>query len=292
MVTGTIYNTLKLQTLDNKWQQKKNSENVLSRDEINERANWTQEDWLKHDFEEQLEKNKEAAKKTEIDNKIMYGGTLTPEEEKYLEQNNPEALQKYRQMKAEKKAYEEKLRNCKTKDEVQRLKTNTLNGYLSSFKKIENNPCIPLSEKLAKAQEMLGKSRNIQEAERKFMATSEYQNMPTEAEEAKERAEERSELNEEVTKEISKAAEADKMKDGEAEEIEAKEPDDAVKAEDGNEDIDDKKKKIKPKKKEISLEIEETYDRVRMQADLDDIENVNPKTDSPKTVGGNIDLAL
>ena len=252
MVTGTIYNTLKLQTLDNKWQQKKNSENVLSRDEINERANWTQEDWLKHDFEEQLEKNKEAAKKTEIDNKIMYGGTLTPEEEKYLEQNNPEALQKYRQMKAEKKAYEEKLRNCKTKDEVQRLKTNTLNGYLSSFKKIENNPCIPLSEKLAKAQEMLGKSRNIQEAERKFMATSEYKNMPTEA----------------------------------------KEPDDAVKVEDGNEDIDDKKKKIKPKKKEISLEIEETYDRVRMQADLDDIENVNSKTYSPKTVGGNIDLAL
>ena len=62
--------------------------------------------------------------------------------------------------------------------------------------------------------------------------------------------------------------------------------------EDGNEDIDDKMKKIKPKKKEISLEIEETYDRVRMQADLDDIENVNSKTYSPKTVGGNIDLAL
>ena len=31
MVTGTIYNTLRLQTLDQKWQQKKDSGNVGKR---------------------------------------------------------------------------------------------------------------------------------------------------------------------------------------------------------------------------------------------------------------------
>ena len=203
MFGATIYNTLRLQTMNNEWLQKKDSGNVLSKQELNERANWTQDDWLKHDFQEQLENNKEAAKKTALDNKIMSGETLTPEEERYLRENNPGALERYRRTKAEKKAYEEKLRNCKTKDEVQRLKTNTLNGYLSSFKKIENNPNIPMNEKLAKAQEMLGKTRNIQDAERKFMATSEYKNLPTEAEEAVSRADECRERNEYFQEEVS-----------------------------------------------------------------------------------------
>ena len=117
MVTGTIYNTLRLQTLDQKWQQKKDSGNVLSRKEINERENWTQADWMKHDFEEQLARNREAGKKTELSNKIMSGETLTPEEEEYLENNDPQTLQRYRQTKAEKKSYEKKLRSCKTREE-------------------------------------------------------------------------------------------------------------------------------------------------------------------------------
>lgn len=189
---STIYNTVRLQTLNQKWVQKKESGQALTKKERNERENWTSEDWLLHDFKEQMASNKEASKKTELDNKIISGGVLTPEEEKYLEQNDPEKLKKYRQMRAEKKAYEEKLRKCKTKDEVQRLKTQTLGGYMSALKKIENNPNIPLSEKLAQAQQYLAKTRNIQDAEAKFMATAEYGELPTEAEEAKERAEESS----------------------------------------------------------------------------------------------------
>lgn len=207
IISGTISNTVKLQMQNSKWQAKKDSGNVLSKEERNERANWTQADWLKNDFQEQLAQNKEASKNTDIRNKIMYGGVLTPEEEKYLEQNDPSMLQKYKQVRQEKKAYEEKLKKCKTKDEVQKLKTETLGGYLSSLKKVENNPNIPLSEKLAQAQETLAKTRSIQKVEIKFMQSAAYANLPTEAEEEKERSDETKVENEQALVEVKESVE-------------------------------------------------------------------------------------
>lgn len=256
MVTGTIYNTLRLQTLDQKWQQKKDSGNVLSRKEINERENWTQADWMKHDFEEQLARNREAGKKTELGNKIMSGETLTPEEEEYLEKNDPQTLQKYRQTKAEKKSYEKKLKNCKTREEVQRLKTNTLSGYLTAFKKIENDPYIPLSEKLAKAQEMLGKSKNIEAAERKFMTTARYRELPTEEE-----------LREAVQQENTKEEQPAEKSTETPEEKQTGQP-----AEKSAENTD------------WSIEIQETYDKIKKQAE--------PKQEVPAAVGSRVDLVL
>lgn len=190
MISGTVKNAVQLQVLNNKWQQKKES-GKLTKEERNARENWTQDDYIIQDIKEQAENNREVEYDTKIDNKIMAGGTLTPEEEKYLEQNNPEALKKYKEIKAEKKNYEEKLRKCKTKDEVERVKLNTMGEYASSLKKVVNDPLIPKSEKLAKAQEMLAKTNNVQEVHIKFVGSLEYEELPTEGEEAQERAEER-----------------------------------------------------------------------------------------------------
>lgn len=184
--------------LVNKWNQKKSSGNVLSKEEKNERDSWTNDDWMKHNFQEELENNREASIKNNISGKINAGGTLTPEEERYLEKNDPAALNRYRQAKMEKKAYEEKLKRCKTKDEVERLKTNEMSGMLASFKKIEHDPYIPISEKFAKAMEMLAKSRNMEEAEQKFKASAEYEELPTEAEINANNVEEIIEENEEI----------------------------------------------------------------------------------------------
>lgn len=190
MISGTVKNAVQLQVLNNKWQQKKES-GKLTKEERNARENWTQDDYIIQDIKEQAENNRQVEYDTKIDNKIMAGGTLTPEEEKYLEQNNPDALKKYKEIKAEKKNYEEKLRKCKTKDEVERVKLNTMGEYASSLKKVVNDPLIPKSEKLAKAQEMLAKTNNVQEVHIKFVGSLEYEELPTEGEEAQERAEER-----------------------------------------------------------------------------------------------------
>lgn len=184
--TGNISNTVKLQIQDNKWMQNKKSEEQLSKKELNKRDEWTTTDWQIYNFKNQLDDNRQSGIISEIYNKIMAGEELTPEEEKYLEKNNPTALQEYRNTKLELKAYEEKLKGCKTKDEVKRLKVTTMAQELSAFKKVENNPCIPKSEKLAKAEEMLAKARNVQKAEERFMQTAHYGNMPEEGEIASE----------------------------------------------------------------------------------------------------------
>ena len=59
------------------------------------------------DFQDQLEHNREAEKRQKIDNKIMSGGSLSPEEISYLEKNDPVALKKYRETKEEKEPIEE-----------------------------------------------------------------------------------------------------------------------------------------------------------------------------------------
>ena len=190
MISGTVKNAVQLQVLNNKWQQKKDS-GKLTKDERNARENWTKEDYLIQDIKEQAEQNRKAEHDTRIDNKIMAGGTLTPDEEKYLEQNNPEALKKYKEIKAEKKLYEEKLKKCRTKEEVERVKLNTMGEYASALKKVVNDPLIPKSEKLAKAREMLAKTNNVQNVHISFVNSSEYEELPAEGEEAVERTEER-----------------------------------------------------------------------------------------------------
>ena len=104
ILSGTIASTVQLQMLNNKWMQKKESGNVLSKQELNERSTWTSEQFMIADFQDQLEHNREAEKRQKIDNKIMSGGSLSPEEISYLEKNDPVALKKYRETKEEKES--------------------------------------------------------------------------------------------------------------------------------------------------------------------------------------------
>lgn len=256
IISGTVSGAVQLMALNNKWQQKKESGEVLSRDEVNERATWTKEDWLKHDIEEQAAQNRETSTRTGIDNKILAGGALTPEEEKYLERESPATLQKYKEVKAEKKAYEEQLKQCKTKDDVQRLKTETLGEYAASMKKVENDPYIPMSEKLAKAQELLAKTRNVQEVELKFIQSPAYDKLPTEAEEAKERSEEREQEQEQI---LETPKETDTDTDDDA---------------------------------DVSQEIEDAYQRIQLHVQLDDDGDADTRSDSERKVGEQIDIVV
>lgn len=182
MITGTVRNAVRLQSLTNKWEQKKQSGEVLSKEERNARENWTKEERMLDDYKHQLAEEKENGKKNAIANKISGGQTLTPEEERYLASYDPQALSEYRQTQNERKAYEEKLKHCKTKDDVKQLKTTTLGNQLSSLKQVINDPHIPLNEKYKKALQALGKAKNVQEAEKEFIDSGAYEKLPTQEE--------------------------------------------------------------------------------------------------------------
>lgn len=211
MITGTILNTVKLQVLNNEWQQKKN--NINDKKSASE---MTQEERMLADFQAQIDRERESNSHADIYNKLKSGGKLTPEEEAYLEENDPEALKKYREDQAEKEAYERELKNCKTKDQVDRVKMNKLSNFAVQAKKISTNPYIPIEKKLELMNQLNDKLCRVNKAHMDFLDSQKYRDMPTEKELADERKEE-TDKSQESIKEVSKeyATETDKDEDEE-----------------------------------------------------------------------------
>lgn len=197
MITGTIKNAVKLQFLENKWQQKKND--INAKKPIKE---MTQEERMLADFQKQVEKERESNLHADLYNKLKSGGKLTSEEISYLEQNDPEALRKYREDQAEKKAYERELKNCKTKDEVDRVKMNKLGNFAAQAKKITTDPYIPLDKKVELMNQLNDKLCRVNQAHMEFLDSQQYRDMPTEAELLKERTEEITEMQEDMQEEV------------------------------------------------------------------------------------------
>ncbi|MBR4144030.1 MAG: hypothetical protein IKU06_01065 [Lachnospiraceae bacterium] len=233
MITGTISNAVRQDFLSKKWDAKKKSGNVLSKQDKSSNVNRTPEQSMLERFREEMKQNKENSKINGIANKVTNGEDLTPEEEQYLAEKNPGLLNSYRQAKLEQKAYEEKLKNCETKDEVQRLKTNTVNGYLSEMsaaKGTGNKGAI-----VATAKKVLAKLKNIEKAEIEFIKSGAYSNLPTEADEQIEETRETVEENERLLEEISQGIDDNKELIEETE-IDSEDPTETVALTDGEND--------------------------------------------------------
>lgn len=184
MVTGTISSAVKLQFLDSKWQQKKNDISEKKQHEM------SAEERMVFSYQEQMDEIRESNSHADLYNKLKSGGKLTSEEISYLEQNDPEALRKYREDQEEQKAYERDLKNCKTKDEVDRVKMNKLGNFATQAKNIANDPYIPLDKKLELMNQLNDKVTRVQEAHLEFINSQKYKDMPSEAELQEERTDE------------------------------------------------------------------------------------------------------
>lgn len=178
MITGTIYQNAQMFELQNKWEQKKKSGNILQK---NDRP-LTQEERMLNDLKRQLENNRKAQKTTDLYNKVMSGEELSPAEEKELAAENPQLYQDYIASREEAKHYEDKLRNAETKEEVQQIHMNKIQGDLSKLKSIANDPIIPKSTKVAMAKEIQGDVNRHVKIFHKFTSSAEYAEKPTEEE--------------------------------------------------------------------------------------------------------------
>lgn len=199
MITGTVRSAVNLQLMDSKWQQKKND---ISKNQ--KQKEMTAEERTIAQFQEQMDKERESNSHTETYNKLKSGGKLTSEEVQYLQEHDPEALAKYREAQAQKKAYENELKNCKTKEEVQQAKMNKLGNFVSEAKAIVNDPYIPKAKKLELMNQLNNKVCMIAEAHDKFTESAQYRDMPTEQELSEEM---KAEAEEALPKEMKASAE-------------------------------------------------------------------------------------
>lgn len=122
---------------------------------------------------------------SQIRTKLAAGKKLTQEEMDYLEKHDPQTYQQVKAIEAEQKSYEKKLKNCKTKEEVQQVRTERVAASLSVVNNVKNNPAIPEGAKLGIAWQELQKNMAMEEAVRKFVESGRYAQLPTEAEKQK-----------------------------------------------------------------------------------------------------------
>ena len=178
MISGTIYNAGKMLEMTQKWEQKKSSGNIMKK-EAKELS--PEEQQLKM-YQEQLEKEREGNEYSAIYAKIQSGQELSPAEEDKLRAKDPKMYMEYKADRMEQEAYERRLKNCKTKEEAERLHVNRMNGKLSELKSIVNNPNIPKSEKLKEAQRILGDTTKTAQVYHTFTKSAEFKKLPTEEE--------------------------------------------------------------------------------------------------------------
>lgn len=177
-MAGTIKNSVRMAALDQKWQQKKNS---FGQDK-KKLAEMTAEERQLQDFREQAEQMRKSQKHANIDAKLAAGEELTPEEIEYLRQNNPQALKDYEDTQKERESYKRALRNCRTKEEVERLKYTKMGQFMAEAKKISSNACIPKGKKVALLKRILQQATAVEDEHKEFLKTSRYASLPTEEE--------------------------------------------------------------------------------------------------------------
>lgn len=201
--------------LDQKWQQKKNS---FGQDK-KKLTEMTAEERQLQDFREQAEQMRKSQKHANIDAKLAAGEELTPEEIEYLRQNNPQALKDYEDTQRERENYKRALRNCRTKEEVERLKYTKMGQFMAEAKKISNNACIPKGKKVALLKRILQQATAVEDEHKEFLKTSRYASLPTE-EEAREAEKAEKEQREAETTGADETENTEEVKDTDAEDAE------------------------------------------------------------------------
>lgn len=178
MISGTLFQTGKMMEMTMKWEEKKQTGNILKKED----KQLSQEELQMELFKEQLKSQKESNKYSSVYTKMQKGEELTLAEEEILRERSPQTYIKYKADQMEKKVYEEKLRNCKTKEEAAKLHVNYMNAKLSELKSVDSNSNISKGAKLAAAQRILGATNRITAVYQAFTQSAEYSTLPTEEE--------------------------------------------------------------------------------------------------------------
>ena len=222
---GSVTSYMKSMELETKFKKKK-AEGDLGSQSRKKTELEIKNEQFKAEYMRRQEENEDDDKMLmDINNKIAVDQELTPEELRYLQNKNPSLYQKVKNIENEKKQYEKDLKNCKTKEEVERLKMNKVSSALSAIKSAESDPNLPESAKLAVAQGELRRMNALNKILAKFVERGEYDKLPAEQEvlEVEKQLKEAEQAEEEKVFDVSETENAKKASDTSETESENKE---------------------------------------------------------------------
>lgn len=194
LYSGTLQNNVKNTELKMKFEQRK--QNSL------ENSSKSEHQMKVDQFESELEKFQDDNKLSGIDSKLKLGGELTDKELEYLREKNPELYKKALAIKEERKQYKKSLQNARTKEEVERIKSNKMQTFLSEASSVKNNPNISSEKKEEVLEQLNRRMAGISKEHAKFKASMEYQKLPEE-EKTKSKKDKKAKSNKNKSKEIN-----------------------------------------------------------------------------------------
>lgn len=181
---STLNSHVKNMGLEWKWTQKKESNDFTSKGKA------SINDWLEAKIAQEKEEAARLHQKRDktmdtIQAKIYSGKKLTAEEKKYLQEKDPKTYEKVKANEMEQKNYEEALKKCKTKEDVERLKMSHMATSFSAVNSIMHDPHIPEGEKLKLVLAEHQKVKALESSTQEFIESGRYHKLPTEAEQRK-----------------------------------------------------------------------------------------------------------
>lgn len=174
LYSGTIQTNIKSTELKMKFEQRKQNPHKTENSGKNESQ-------MKIDqFKDDLEKFQTDNKLNAIDSKLKSGSELTEKELEYLREKNPELYKKAMAIKEERKQYKKSLQNAKSKEEVERIKSNKMQAFLTEANSVKNNPNISSEKKEELLEQLNRRMAAISKEHAKFKESKEYQKLPEE----------------------------------------------------------------------------------------------------------------
>lgn len=185
MMIGSLHSYTKSMSMQMKWQQKKASGDYgAGKTKYAVSGN----SWMKEQTEgtDHPARTSDSAKELgKIRTKLNTGKRLTSDEMAYLAEHDPELYKKAKTIEMERQAYEQELKRCKTKEDVQRLKMSRAASALSTVNEVKNDPNIPSGKKLGLIVQEHCKFSAIESATQDFIDSGRYSKLPSEQEQRK-----------------------------------------------------------------------------------------------------------
>jgi hypothetical protein len=214
-------------SMQNKWDRKKDSGNVLQKEYKTDAGRAMAAKKAAEKKMMELYKQQQEERDTyleEIHNKLAAGENISQDELEYLREKDPHTYEKIKSEMQEADALKKRLENAKTKEEAQKILQDHTNKSLYVVKSVDNNPNISEEDKAVILAGELRKVKKAAEVFEKFRQTGVYEKLPTEEE--KQQVEE--EIREAEEKERVESAKAPEEKDRPEEKIRPEEKDSPV----------------------------------------------------------------
>ena len=176
MIGGTVANYTKMMELTQKAKQR--IDNPLAAKAADEREE-TPENRQIRQMREDLERSREAAIITGIETRLKSGQELSTRELEILKEKSPLLYEKAVHIARERKDYERKLNQCRTKDEVLRLNTARMQGFVGEIRTLEQSGG---GKTVAMYDYVAMRMAGIRSEHIKFIKTPRYAKLPWEYE--------------------------------------------------------------------------------------------------------------